>query len=96
MEIKIEIGTRESFRKFKRSYQPEFLKKYGYHFYGYPAIITGNFRTLAESLDTKYGELIVHDDDIVTYVGNKKWSVSHEATVGKSSDNPEKSAVSKH
>ena len=36
---------------------------------------------------TKHGELVVHDNDVVTYVGNKHWSISHETMVGKSPDN---------
>ena len=44
---------------------------------------------LAETVETKYGELVVHDNDVVTYVGNKHWSVSHETMVGKSPDNQE-------
>lgn len=43
----------------------------------------------AETVETKYGELVVHDNDVVTYVGNRTWSVSHEAMVGKSPDNQE-------
>lgn len=72
-----------------------FLEKYGYKAYGH-VVPFGNLAILAETVETKYGELVVHDNDVVTYVGNRTWSVSHEVTVGKSSDNPEKSAVSKH
>ena len=83
MKIDIPVCTRGTLREFKESYQPEFLSKYGYKAYG------GNFVFLAETVETKYGELVVHDNDVVTYVGNKHWSVSHETMVGKSPDNQE-------
>lgn len=83
MKIKIDIGTRGTLKEFKKSYQRNFLEKHGYKAYG------GNFVFLAETVETKYGELVVHDNDVVTYVGNKHWSVSHEAMVGKSPDNQE-------
>ena len=78
------VGTRGTLKEFKKSYQRKFLEKYGYK-----AVPWGNFVILAETVETKYGELIVHDNDVVTYVGNKHWSVSHEAMVGKSPDNQE-------
>lgn len=88
MKIKIDIGTRGTLKEFKKSYQRKFLEKYGYKAYGH---VTPFNRPviLAESVKTKYGELVVHDNDVVTYVGNKHWSVSHEAMVGKSLDKQE-------
>lgn len=88
MKIKIAIGTRGPLKEFKKSYQRKFLEKYGYKAYGH---VTAFNRPviLAETVETKYGELVVHDNDVVTYVGNKHWSVSHEAMVGKSPDNQE-------
>ena len=83
MKIKIDIGTRGPLKEFKKSYQRKFLEKYGYKAYG------GSVVVLAETVETKYGELVVHDNDVVTYVGNKHWSVSHETMVGKSPDNQE-------
>lgn len=78
MKIKIDIGTRGALKKFKKSYQRDFLEKYGYKAYGH-VVPFGNFVILAETVETKYGELVVHDSDVVTYVGNKHWSVSHES-----------------
>lgn len=88
MKIKIDIGTRGTLKEFKKSYQRDFLEKYGYKAYSH--VVPFNRPViLAESVKTKYGELVVHDNDVVTYVGNKHWSVSHEAMVGKSLDNQE-------
>nr|DAJ15672.1 MAG TPA: hypothetical protein [Siphoviridae sp. ctBfm1] len=30
---------------------------------------------ICRSVKTKYGEIIVHDDDVLTYAGGKKWAV---------------------
>lgn len=95
MKIKIDIDTRGTLKEFKKSYQRKFLEKYGYKAYGHVGTF-GSFAILAESVKTKYGELVVHDNDVVTYVGNKHWSVSHEAMVGKSPDNQKQFAVFKH
>ena len=74
MKINIPVGTRETLKEFKKSYQRKFLEKYGYKAYGH--VILGSFVILAETVETKYGELVVHDNDVVTYVGNRTWSVS--------------------
>ena len=83
MKIEIPVCTRGTLREFKNAYTAKFLKLHGYKAYG------GGFGILAETVETKYGELIVYDNDVVTYVGNKHWSVGHEAMVGKSPDNQE-------
>ena len=88
MKIKIDIGTRGTLKEFKKSYQRKFLEKYGYKAYSHVVPLNRPV-ILAESVKTKYGELVVHDNDVVTYVGNKHWSVSHEAMLGKSPDNQE-------
>lgn len=88
MKIDIPVGTRGMLKEFKKSYKRKFLEKYGYQAYGHVTPF-GSFVVLAETVETKYGELVVHDNDVVTYVGNKHWSVSHEAVVGKPLDNQE-------
>ena len=70
MKIKIDIGTRGTLKEFKKFYQRKFLEKYGYKAYG------GNFIFLAETIETKYGELVVHDNDVLTYLGHKLWAVT--------------------
>lgn len=88
MKINIPVGTRGTLKEFKKSYQRDFLEKYGYKAYSH--VVPFNRPViLAESVKTKYGELVVHDNDVVTYVGNRTWSVSHEAMVGKSLDKQE-------
>lgn len=74
MKIKIDIGTRGTLKKFKKSYQRKFLEEYGYKAYGHVGPF-GNFVIVAETVETEYGEVVVCDKDVVTYVGNKLWSV---------------------
>lgn len=30
------------------------------------------------STQTKFGEMVVYPDDVLTYIGNKKWSISKD------------------
>ena len=75
MKIKIDIGTRGTLKEFKKSYQRKFLEDYGYKAYGH-VVPWGNFTILAEAVETKYGELVVHDNDFLTYLGHKLWAVT--------------------
>lgn len=74
MKINIPVCIRE----FKESYQPEFLSKYGYK--RYTKTVPFSVNTVCEAVNIKYssiqGELIVHDNDILTYLGHKLWAVT--------------------
>ena len=75
MKIKIDIGTRGTLKEFKNAYTAKFLKLHGYKEYGYQwfgEIVT--FKTVK----TKYGELVIYNNSVLTYVGDGIWSVSHE------------------
>ena len=78
MKIDIPVCTRGTLREFKESYQPEFLSKYGYK--RYTKTVPFSVCTVCEAVDVKYssiqGELIVYDDDILTYLGHKLWAVT--------------------
>lgn len=74
MKINIPVGTRGTLKEFKKSYQRNFLEKHGYKAYGH-VVPFGSFVILAETVETEYGEVVVCDKDVVTYVGNKLWSV---------------------
>lgn len=79
MKIDIPVGTRGTLKEFKTSYQPEFLSKYGYK--RYTNIIPFNgLKIVCETVNVKYssvrGELIVHDNDILTYLGHRLWAVT--------------------
>lgn len=77
MKIKIDIGTRGMLKEFKKSYQRKFLEKYGYKTYGH-VVPFGSLVILAETVETKYGELVVHDNDVLTYLGHKLWAVTED------------------
>ena len=78
MKIDIPVCTRGTLREFKESYQPEFLSKYGYK--RYTKTVPFSVCTVCEAVNVKYssiqGELIVYDDDILTYLGHKLWAVT--------------------
>ena len=79
MKIDIPVCTRGTLREFKESYQPEFLEKYGYKRYTNIIPLNG-LKVVCEAVNVKYssiqGELIVHDNDILTYLGHKLWAVT--------------------
>ncbi|WP_131501294.1 hypothetical protein [Lactobacillus crispatus] len=76
MKIDLPVGTRATLDEFIDSYTPYFLMKYGYN--QYAAHSMGINKAVCQSVETKYGEVVVHHDDILTYVGNKKWSVTRD------------------
>lgn len=41
--------------------------------YTKPSVL--NSIVLAETVQTKHGEIVVHDYNVLTYVGGKKWAV---------------------
>lgn len=76
--IDLAVGTRGTLREFKESYQPKFLSKYGYKRYTNIIPLNG-LKVVCEAVNVKYNsiqdELIVHDNDILTYLGHKLWAV---------------------
>lgn len=79
MEIDLKIGERGKFKEFESVYKSEFLEKHEYHAYTVSKGFTRKYK-ICQSLQTKYGELVVKNSDVVTYVGHGIWSVSHEQT----------------
>lgn len=79
MKIEIPVCTRGTLREFKKSYQPEFLSKYGYKRYTNIIPLNG-LKVVCEAVNVKnnsiQGELIVHDNDVLTYLGHKLWAVT--------------------
>ena len=69
----IGIGVRGTLEQFKKKYTTKFLKLHGYKEYGYQSF--GEI-VVFETVKTKYGELVIHDNSIITYVGDHIWSVS--------------------
>ncbi|MDB6229184.1 hypothetical protein ACTNET_03845 [Lactobacillus amylovorus] len=73
----LEVGTRGTLKEFKKAHTVRFLQRYGYKEYSYQ-IFNPIPIVLAETVKTKFGELVIHDSDVLTYVGDKKWSVSRK------------------
>lgn len=74
MKIEIPVCTRGTLREFKKSYQPEFLSKYGYKRYTNIVPLNG-LKVVCEAVNVKYnsiqGELIVHDIKHTSTVSKK-------------------------
>lgn len=79
MKIEIPVCTRGTLKEFKESYRPDFLEKYGYKRYTNIISING-LKVVCEAVNVKYnsiqGEIIVHDNDILTYLGHELWAVT--------------------
>lgn len=65
-KIKLLIGTRARCIDFCDAYQPAYLIKHGWNFYRLEDL---------RSVKTKYGEIVVDFDDVLTYVGDGVWDV---------------------
>ena len=75
MKINIPVCTRGTLKEFKNAYTAKFLKLHGYKEYGYQwfgEIVT--FKTVK----TKYGELVIYNNSVLTYVGDGIWSVAKD------------------
>ncbi|NRO27724.1 hypothetical protein [Lactobacillus helveticus] len=73
----IDIGVRGTLKDFKNAYTVEFLGKYGYKEYSY-RLFNPKPIILAKTIKTKYGELVIHNNSVITYVGDGIWSVSRD------------------
>lgn len=69
------IGARGKVIDFTNTYSDGFLYKHGLRRY----VIDMPFRNdHLTTVQTKYGELIVSANDVITYVGDHIWSVSRD------------------
>lgn len=74
MAISLKIGERGKPQEFIDSYTKYFLEFYGFEDYELNTPFSEDLITV----QTKYGELVVQKEDVITYVGDGIWSVSHE------------------
>lgn len=74
MAISLKIGERGKPQEFIDSYTKDFLEFYGFEDYKLNAPFSEELITV----QTKYGELVVQKEDVITYVGNRIWSVSKD------------------
>lgn len=67
------IGARGEVINFVDSYTESFLYKHGFKRYDLVSKYTSDH---LNTVQTKHGELVVNNNNIVTYVGDHIWSVS--------------------
>lgn len=70
MELTIPMGTRGTAKEFEHTYSRRFLFKHGYKFYTTVGMLGVG--------SNQHGELIIEDNDILTYLGHNKWDVRPE------------------
>lgn len=79
---RLSVGLRGDINYFVKSYQYNFLDKHGFHKYqlicslGFNNNADVNFRLY--TVNTKYGEVVIHINDVVTYLGNDLWDIRNE------------------
>lgn len=85
MAISLKIGERGKPQEFIDSYTKDFLEFYGFEDYKLNVPFSKLNAPFSEELitdlitvQTKYGELVVQKEDVITYVGNGIWSVSKD------------------
>lgn len=83
----LDIGLRGTMKNFKQTFTKEFLKKHGYDTYEKIIPFSGIRYVLCQTVQTKYGEMVIRDEDVVTYVGNRIWSVDRNKSDGKNNEN---------
>lgn len=71
-KIKLSIGTRARCIDFCDTYQPAYLIKHGWKF---NKLAGSRLNQYLRSVKTKYGEIIVDFNDVLTYVGDGVWDV---------------------
>lgn len=71
-DFKISIGTKKSKETWNKIFKPGFLVNHGWKFHELSGMRVCPYLITVE---TKYGELVVHDGDSITYLGNNLWDV---------------------
>ena len=74
MKIKMQVGTRATVADFRNTYKARYLLQYGWRIDS--VVVPGlTNRVDLVSVPTKYGQLVVKNEDMLTYVGNNVWDV---------------------
>lgn len=76
MELTIPMGTRGTAKEFEHTYSRRFLFKHGYKSYTTVGMLGVSSKLC--SVNTQHGELIIKDNDTLTYLGHNKWDVRPE------------------
>ena len=77
MKIKMQVGTRATVADFINTYKARYLLQHGWRIDSVvkPMVAGLTNRVDLVSVPTKYGQLVVKNEDMLTYVGNNVWDV---------------------
>lgn len=77
MKIEMQVGTRATVADFRNTYKARYLLQHGWRIDSVvnPMVVGLTDRVDLVSVPTKYGQLVVKNEDMLTYVGNNVWDV---------------------
>ena len=77
MKIEMQVGTRATTKDFRNTYKARYLLQHGWRIDSVvnPMVVGLTDRVDLVSVPTKYGQLVVKNEDMLTYVGNNVWDV---------------------
>ena len=77
MKIELKVGTRATTKDFRNTYKARYLVEHGWRIDSVvkPMVAGLTNRVDLVSVPTKYGQLVVKNEDMLTYVGNNVWDV---------------------
>lgn len=77
MKIELQVGTRATTKDFRNTYQARYLLLHGWRIDPILSSIIPRPDNQIDvvSVPTKYGQLVVKNEDILTYVGDNVWDV---------------------
>ena len=79
---RLSVGLRGDINYFVKSYQYNFLDKHGFHKYQLIRSLELNNNADVNyclyTVDTKCGEMVIHINDVVNYLGNDLWDIRNE------------------
>lgn len=80
MKIEMQVGTRATTKDFRNTYKARYLLQHGWRIdsVARPVVAGLTNRVDLVSVPTKYGQLVVKKDDVLTYVGNNVWDVRRD------------------
>ena len=80
MKIKMQVGTRATVADFRNTYKARYLLEHGWRIDSIvkPCVPGLTTRVDLVSVPTKYGQLVVKNKDMLTYVGNNVWDVRRD------------------
>ncbi|WP_126708856.1 hypothetical protein ACI6SH_11310 [Lactobacillus crispatus] len=80
MKIELQVGTRATTKDFRNTYKARYLVEHGWRIDSIVKPYVPGLTTRVDlvSVPTKYGQLVVKNEDMLTYVGNNVWDVRRD------------------